>query len=52
MARVAAIVPDLFFASKVKETLAAAGHEQSERETLHRNDAHRLGRLGGGGHRP
>jgi hypothetical protein len=27
MARVAAIVPDLFFASKVKETLSAAGHE-------------------------
>jgi hypothetical protein len=27
MARVAAIVPDLFFASKVKETLTAAGHE-------------------------
>jgi hypothetical protein len=27
VARVAAIVPDLFFASKVKETLAAAGHE-------------------------
>ena len=27
MARVAAIVPDLFFASKIKETLAAAGHE-------------------------
>src|SRR5436853_30217 len=27
MARVAAVVPDLFFASKVKETLAAAGHE-------------------------
>ena len=29
MARVAAIVPDLFFASKVKETLTAAGHEVS-----------------------
>ena len=27
MARVAAIVPDLFFASKVRETLTAAGHE-------------------------
>jgi hypothetical protein len=27
MARIAAIVPDLFFASKVKETLTAAGHE-------------------------
>jgi hypothetical protein len=27
VARVAAIVPDLFFASKVKETLTAAGHE-------------------------
>jgi hypothetical protein len=27
VARVAAVVPDLFFASKVKETLAAAGHE-------------------------
>ena len=27
MARVAAVVPDLFFASKVKETLTAAGHE-------------------------
>jgi hypothetical protein len=27
MARVTAIVPDLFFASKVKETLSAAGHE-------------------------
>jgi hypothetical protein len=27
MARVAAIVPDLFFASKVKETLTAAGHD-------------------------
>jgi hypothetical protein len=27
MARVAAIVPDLFFASKVKETLTAAGYE-------------------------
>ncbi len=26
MAHVAAIVPDLFFASKVKETLTAAGH--------------------------
>ena len=29
MARVAAIVPDLFFASKVTETLTAAGHEVS-----------------------
>jgi hypothetical protein len=27
VARVAAVVPDLFFASKVKETLTAAGHE-------------------------
>jgi hypothetical protein len=27
VARIAAIVPDLFFASKVKETLTAAGHE-------------------------
>jgi hypothetical protein len=27
MARIAAVVPDLFFASKVKETLTAAGHE-------------------------
>ena len=27
MAQIAAIVPDLFFASKVKETLTAAGHE-------------------------
>lgn len=27
MTRVAAVVPDLFFASKVKETLTAAGHE-------------------------
>ena len=27
MARVAAIIPDLFFASKVKETLTAAGHD-------------------------
>jgi hypothetical protein len=27
LARVAAIVPDLFFASKVKETLTAAGHD-------------------------
>src|ERR1700704_5913783 len=27
MARVATVVPDLFFASKVKETLTAAGHE-------------------------
>ncbi len=27
MARVAAIAPDLFFASKVKETLTAAGHD-------------------------
>jgi hypothetical protein len=27
VARVAAIVPDLFFASKVKETLTAAGHD-------------------------
>lgn len=27
MARIAAIVPDLFFASKVQETLTAAGHE-------------------------
>jgi hypothetical protein len=27
LARIAAIVPDLFFASKVKETLTAAGHE-------------------------
>jgi hypothetical protein len=27
VARVAAVVPDLFFASKVKETLAAAGYE-------------------------
>jgi hypothetical protein len=27
MSRVAAVVPDLFFASKVKETLTAAGHE-------------------------
>jgi hypothetical protein len=27
MARVAAIVPDLLFASKVKETLTAAGHD-------------------------
>jgi len=26
VARIAAIVPDLFFASKVKETLSAAGH--------------------------
>jgi hypothetical protein len=29
MARIAAIVPDLFFASKVTETLTAAGHEVS-----------------------
>ena len=29
MARIAAILPDLFFASKVTETLAAAGHEVS-----------------------
>jgi hypothetical protein len=29
LARVAAIVPDLFFASKVTETLTAAGHEVS-----------------------
>jgi hypothetical protein len=27
MAHVAAVVPDLFFASKVKETLTAAGHK-------------------------
>jgi hypothetical protein len=27
MARIAAVVPDLFFASKVKETLTAAGHD-------------------------
>ena len=27
MAKIAAIVPDLFFASKMKETLTAAGHE-------------------------
>jgi hypothetical protein len=27
VAKIAAIVPDLFFASKVKETLTAAGHE-------------------------
>ena len=27
MAHIAALVPDLFFASKVKETLTAAGHE-------------------------
>ena len=27
MARVAALVPDLFFASKVEATLSAAGHE-------------------------
>ena len=27
MARVAALVPDLFFASKVDETLRAAGHD-------------------------
>ena len=27
MAQIAAIVPDLFFASKVKETLTAAGHD-------------------------
>jgi hypothetical protein len=27
VARVAAIAPDLFFASKIKETLTAAGHE-------------------------
>jgi hypothetical protein len=27
VARVAAVVPDLFFASKVKETLTAAGHD-------------------------
>jgi hypothetical protein len=27
MARIAAIAPDLFFASKVKETLTAAGHD-------------------------
>jgi hypothetical protein len=27
MAQITAIVPDLFFASKVKETLTAAGHE-------------------------
>ena len=27
MARIAAIAPDLFFASKVKETLSAAGHD-------------------------
>jgi hypothetical protein len=27
LARITAIVPDLFFASKVKETLAAAGHD-------------------------
>jgi hypothetical protein len=27
VARVAAVVPDLFFASKVRETLTAAGHE-------------------------
>jgi hypothetical protein len=27
VARVTAIVPDLFFGSKVKETLTAAGHE-------------------------
>jgi hypothetical protein len=27
MARIAAIAPDLFFASKIEETLTAAGHE-------------------------
>jgi hypothetical protein len=27
MAHIAAIAPDLFFASKIKETLTAAGHE-------------------------
>jgi hypothetical protein len=27
LARVAAILPDLFFAAKVKETLTSAGHE-------------------------
>ena len=27
MARIAAIAPDLFFGSKIKETLTAAGHE-------------------------
>jgi hypothetical protein len=27
LARIAAIAPDLFFASKVKETLTAAGHD-------------------------
>jgi hypothetical protein len=27
VARIAAIAPDLFFASKVKETLTAAGHD-------------------------
>ena len=27
MARVVALAPDLFFASKIEETLTAAGHE-------------------------
>jgi DNA-binding response OmpR family regulator len=34
MARVAALAPDLFFASKITETLAAAGHEVDVRSTV------------------
>jgi acetylornithine deacetylase/succinyl-diaminopimelate desuccinylase-like protein len=30
LARIAAIAPDLFFASKIGETLSAAGHEVSQ----------------------
>jgi hypothetical protein len=34
MARVAALAPDLFFASKIQETLSAAGHDVEVRTTV------------------
>ena len=34
MARVVALAPDLFFASKVQETLSAAGHDVEVRTTV------------------
>jgi hypothetical protein len=34
MARVAALAPDLFFASKIQETLSAAGHVVDVRPTV------------------